>query len=99
MRLRRIVLRRFRQFIDETLDVDPYVTVIVGRNDAGKTGVLRQLFDQYVFNDVSYGRDRPELVPGYEGEPVTFSLDWSLASSDYEVFPLEEAFGQRGAQE
>lgn len=61
--------------------------------------MLRQFFDQYIFNDVVHGRDRPERVPGFEGEPVSFSLTWDIAPEDYALFPLREAFGREGVRQ
>jgi recombinational DNA repair ATPase RecF len=52
MRLGELRLTRYRQFIDEKLILDPYVTAIVGRNDTGKTGLLDHFFDQCVYEGV-----------------------------------------------
>jgi hypothetical protein len=94
MRLKAVCLRRFMQFIDQVLDVDPYATVIVGRNDTGKTNILRWFFVQHVKEGVIHGRARP-LIAGYRGDPVAFDLKWQVEEHDPDVYPLEEAFGRR----
>ncbi len=76
MKLRKVKLLRFMQFIDAELDIDPNVTVIVGRNDTGKTSVLRWFFDQHVKEGAIHGRARP-LIEAYRGEPIAFELEWS----------------------
>lgn len=91
MRLRSVNLIRYRQFVDETLLVEPNVTVIVGRNDTGKTGLLRGFFDQPFYEGVIHSRDRP-LVPGFRGDPIQFSLTWDLSADDYRRSQLA-AFG------
>jgi hypothetical protein len=95
MRLRTLRLTRYRQFIDETLVLDPYVTVVVGRNDTGKTGLLDHFFDQCIYEGVIAGADRP-LVPGYEGTPTAFSMRWEIFPEDYDVLALPGEFGPRG---
>jgi hypothetical protein len=93
MRLRQVTLRRFQQFIDETIDINPFVTVIVGRNDTGKTSFLQRFFDQHVYEGVIHGAARPQ-VPGHVGDLIAFSLLWDVSPGDYAIFPLAEAFGR-----
>ncbi len=62
MRLREVSLLRFRQFIDETISLDPRMTILVGRNDVGKTGFLFQFFDQCIFQEVIAGHDMPKVL-------------------------------------
>lgn len=92
MRLRSVNLIRYRQFVDETLLADPNVTVIVGRNDTGKTGLLRGFFDQPFYEGVIHSRDRP-LVPGFRGDPIQFSLTWDVSGDDYTHSQLARALG------
>ena len=96
MRLRRLRLDRYRSFIDQTLLLDRQVTVMVGRNDTGKTSILHRFFDQYVFEGVIHSADVPR-VTGAAG-PIQFSLTWEVADNDYDQFPLLEAFGKRGVR-
>lgn len=95
MRLRELRLTRYRQFIDERLSLDPHVTVIVGRNDTGKTGLLDHFFDQCVYEGVIARADRP-LVPGYENTPTAFAMSWDIFPDDYGVIALPEEFGPPG---
>jgi AAA domain-containing protein len=93
VRLRRVHLVRFMQFIDQVLEVDPRVTVLVGRNDVGKTTILRWFFDQHVKERVIHGRARP-LIKGHEADPISFRLLWETEERDRDRYPLKEAFGR-----
>ena len=94
MKLRKIVLNRYRQFIDESIRLDPKVTVIVGRNDTGKTSFIDRFFDQYAYGSGIHSADRPN-VPSHAGQKIHYSLEWNVSSKDYSRFPLEAAFGSR----
>jgi len=52
-------LRYIEQFIDQQLELSGDVTVLVGPNDAGKTGLLTRLIDQHFFERVIHGADQP----------------------------------------
>jgi AAA domain len=95
MRLREVKLTRYRQFIDERLAVDPQVTVVVGRNDTGKTGLLDHFFHQCVYENIVAGGDRPQ-VPGYKMSLTTFSMIWDVVAEDYDQISLLEDLGPRG---
>ena len=87
MRLLEVRLTRYRQFIDEVLRVAPKVTVIVGKNDSGKTGLLDHFFDQCVYEGIISGGDRPS-VPQHMYDHVQWSLRWEILPDDYDTFPL-----------
>ena len=88
-------LTRYRQFINEHLTVDPQVTVVVGRNDTGKTGLLDHFFHQCVYENVIAGGDRPQ-VPGYAMSLAAFSMVWDILPEDYDQISFPENFGPRG---
>lgn len=92
MRLRKINLHRYRQFIDESIRLDPKVTVIVGRNDTGKTSFIDRFFDQYAYGSGIHSADRPN-VPSHAGQNIHYSLEWHVSPEDYSHFPLLAAFG------
>ncbi len=92
MRLRKVLLRRFMQFVDESLECDRHVTVLVGRNDSGKTSLLRWFFDQHVTG--AFHSKAVSLVQGYENDPVSFELTWETEPGDSASFPLRDAFGR-----
>jgi hypothetical protein len=92
MRLRDVELRRYCQFVDQRLKVHPQVTVIVGKNDTGKSIFLDRFFDQYVYEGGSHSADRPRM-PDFRGDKISFSLSWEVCEDDYHDFPLTEAFG------
>jgi hypothetical protein len=93
MKLRAVGFVRFMQFIDQVLDVDPYATIIVGRNDTGKTNILRWFFDQHVKEGGIHGRAQP-FIEGYRGDPVAFDLQWQTEAHDPDLYPLQRAFGR-----
>ena len=95
MRLRRIRLIRFRQFVDQELRLDPYVTVIVGRNDTGKTGLLWQFFNQPFYEGVLHSADRP-LIPEVHRQPIEFEMTWAVEAVDEPR--MMATFGRMGRQ-
>lgn len=90
MRLRRLKIDAYRSFLGQTLDLDPDVTVIVGRNDTGKTSLLYRFFDQYVWEHVVHSGDRP-VVTGPGDRHIGFSLTWDITEADYASisFPID----------
>jgi hypothetical protein len=94
MKLKSVCFLRFMQFVDQLLDVDPYATILVGRNDTGKTNILRWFFDQHVKEGAIHGRARP-FIEGYRGDPVAFDLEWQTEEHDRDAYPLQEVFGRR----
>ena len=93
MRLQRVRLIRFRQFIEQELQVDPNVTVIVGRNDSGKTGFLRQFFSQPFYEGVLSSADRP-LIQAARNHRIEFAMRWRVEAEDHER--VRTAFGVAG---
>jgi hypothetical protein len=89
--LRKIVIHSFRQFVDQFLELPERVTVLVGRNDAGKTGLLTRLIDQHMFERVVHGADQSR-VPGPAGRAIKFDVMWEVSAQDYDLFPLRAAF-------
>jgi AAA ATPase domain/AAA domain len=93
MQLRRLRIHSYRQFVDQVLELPERVTVLVGRNDAGKTGLLNRLIDQHLFERVIHGADRSR-VAGPAGAAISFEALWDVSAADYDAFPLRSAFGR-----
>ena len=93
MRLRQLRLARFRQFVDQTLRLDPNVTVIVGRNDTGKTGLLWQFFNQPFYEGVLHSADRP-LIREVHQQPIEFGMTWAIEPADEPR--MTASFGRMG---
>src|SRR5258708_5918326 len=93
MHLHKIAIHSFRQFVDQFLELPERVTVLVGRNDAGKTGLLTRLIDQHMFERAVHGADQSR-VPGPAGPATRFDVIWEVSALDYNLFPLREAFGR-----
>lgn len=82
MRLRKVKCDAFRHFVDQTLEFDPDVTVLVGRNDTGKTCILRDFFRNF-YGQWLFGTDTPRL-PDLACEHQKFSLIWDVERGDQE---------------
>jgi hypothetical protein len=90
MRLRNIVIHSYRQFVDQRLELLPDVTVLVGRNDAGKTGFFR-LIDQHFFERTVHGADQSRVHDSGR-QPISFDTAWDVSYDDYRDFGLRAAF-------
>jgi AAA domain len=93
LRLRQLRLARFRQFVDQTLRLDPNVTVIVGRNDTGKTGLLWQFFNQPFYEGVLHSADRPLIREAHQ-QPIEFGMTWAIEPEDEPR--MTASFGRMG---
>ena len=52
MKLKSVVIRKYKCFSEEqSFAVDPHVTVLVGKNESGKTSVLHALAKSNYFTD------------------------------------------------
>jgi hypothetical protein len=95
MKLRRLRIHAYRSFLNQTLEIDPDVTVVAGRNDTGKTSVLYRFFDQYVPGRSSGSGDYPK-VTGPGDRRLGFTATWDIAETDYQAFSLPNDFGEPG---
>lgn len=75
-RLVSFTVRNFRTFVDETLHVERDATVLVGRNDTGKSSLLQALwlYGQVTSDGFRTVADTPEL--GDSPSPVEFLTTW-----------------------
>jgi hypothetical protein len=97
MHLRRLAIHSYRQFVDQVLELPERVTVLVGRNDSGKTGLLTRLIDQHLLERVIHGADRSR-VPGAGGAAISFDATWDVDPVDYAIFPLRDALGREAVR-
>jgi AAA domain, putative AbiEii toxin, Type IV TA system/AAA ATPase domain len=91
MKLRRLTIHAYRSFLNQTLELDPNVTVIVGRNDTGKTSLLYRFFDQYVWEHGVHSGDRP-VVTGDGDRRIGYTLTWDITQADYAEISFPEDF-------
>jgi hypothetical protein len=95
MILRTIRFGAFRHFIDQRLDLDSEVTVLVGRNDTGKTSVLNDFMRNF-YGQWMFGTDGPKLPGGATMAPrQKYSLEWEIRDEDRDK--MSAAFGPAGA--
>src|SRR2546422_1686020 len=92
MKLRRLKIHAYRSFLDQTLELDPDVTVIVGRNDTGKTSLLYRFFDQYVWEQGVSSGDKP-AVTGPGDRHIGYTLAWDITEADYAAISFPDDFG------
>jgi hypothetical protein len=92
MRLRSLVIHSYRQFVDQRLELLSDVTVLVGRNDAGKTGLFR-LIDQHFFERTVHGADQSRVHDNGR-PPISFDTFWDVSLDDYRDFAIRAAFGR-----
>jgi hypothetical protein len=95
MKLRRLRIHAYRSFLEQTLEIDPDVTVVVGRNDTGKTSLLYRFFDQYVPGRSSGSGDRP-IVTGPGARRIGYTTTWDIAEADHAAFSFPHDFGEPG---
>lgn len=71
----------YRTFVHEALEVDPLATVLVGRNDTGKTSLLQALwlYGQIVANGFRTISETPELTGS--SAPTEFVAGWADVQS------------------
>lgn len=70
----RIVIKNFQVHESKVLDLDPYVTVIVGPNDAGKSAILRALrwvaLNDPTSGDTRWGAKFSKVVLTVDGKTI-----------------------------
>lgn len=84
MRLVQVIITNFRSIESLTLELDPCVTTLIGKNDSGKTNLLRALYsidDEYKFDvgDLPYGsslRNKYDAKSPSPADVVTFVADF-----------------------
>jgi hypothetical protein len=92
MKLRRLTIHAYRSFLNQTLEVDSDVTVVVGRNDTGKTSLLYRFFDQYVWEHGVHSGDKP-VVTGPGNRRIGYTLAWDVTEADYAALSFPDDFG------
>ncbi len=97
-RLASFEVRNFRTFVDETLSVESDATVIVGRNDTGKSSLLEALwlYGQIVaqgFRTVAKTAELADSVP-----PTEFVATW-VSTTDSETYRHEMLCDPKRPQE
>jgi|GEM_PF-4952902 len=88
MKLTRVHLKDYRSFADTTLIVDPYATVLMGPNDAGKSWLLRALATFGARQD--FANDDVRRISPAEGPSAQMQLTFEFSSfNDDEIAQLK----------
>ncbi|MBI4834626.1 MAG: AAA family ATPase [Planctomycetes bacterium] len=94
MKVKEIKLHQFRHFINQSLSFDPYVTVLIGKNDTGKTSILHRLFDQYIKNGGMAGWDISQLKNA-DPNSIRFNSLWVVEDKDIKNDKFTQLLGNK----
>ncbi len=94
MKLKKLDIRQFCNFIDQELWLDPRMTVLVGRNDVGKTNLLSWLLEQHYSVGVGAGAARSQLpdIP-QEERRVEYAMTWGVGDEESKMFDMPTLLG------
>lgn len=99
MKLSRVTIYKYKSFLTtQSVDIDPAITRIVGKNESGKSALLEAIaktnyYDardtQFCFDkDLDYPRS--ELMRAKKDNPVAVMCEYTL--TDMELAEIEEYF-------
>lgn len=91
MKLTRVELKDYRCFAQTTLTVDPYATVLMGPNDAGKSWLLRALATFGARQD--FAIDDTRKVSAAEGRSGQMQLTLEFSSFNEDEIAHLQRFG------
>ncbi|HEC50215.1 MAG TPA: hypothetical protein ENI40_03550, partial [Candidatus Desulfofervidus auxilii] len=98
MKLKKIELHSFRHFKNQSLNIDPKVTVLVGKNDTGKTSILFRLLTQYLPGLGAWSIDVPRL-PSVKEKEIKVDFIWKMEKEDFKAFSFKDIFGKDNFKE
>lgn len=75
--LKEVFIDQFRNFIDQRLTIDPKITVIVGKNDSGKSNLLNRMFEQF-YNYGCHGNADESACVHTEQRKVAIMTRWQI---------------------
>lgn len=82
MKIKKIHIDQFRHFINQDICFDPYVTVLVGKNDTGKTNILFRLIEQNIAGGGGFSFDVSQLASRTQ-TGIKYNVIWNVESEDY----------------
>jgi len=98
MKLKKIEIHSFRHFKNQSLNIDPKVTVLVGKNDTGKTSILFRLLTQYLPGVGAWSIDVPRL-PSVKEKEIKVDFIWKMEKEDFKVSSFKDIFGKDNFKE
>jgi len=97
MKLDEVQIKRFRHLIDTKLKLNPNITVLVGKNDTGKSSILSKLFCNYIKPLAFAGSDLPKLKK-ITDKSIEFSAIWRIEEDDFNKYKLNQSFSIKGLE-
>ena len=88
MLLERIKIKQFAGFKDTELTLDPKVTVLVGRNDVGKTTLIRRLLSESFTHEYFWSGDVTRDSAVNNKGHIHFEMIWIFNDADNKKFDL-----------
>jgi predicted ATP-dependent endonuclease of OLD family len=92
MLLDRIKIKQFAGFKDTELTLDPKVTVLVGRNDVGKTTLIRRLLSESFTHEYFWSGDVTRDPAVNNKGHIHFEMIWIFNDADNKKFDLPKTF-------
>lgn len=106
MKLTKVTVHKYKSFLTEqTVDIEPDVTRIVGKNESGKSALLEAIAKTryYNQNDVTFkfNKDldypRSKLIGARKENPIAVSCEYTLSGeemSEIEEWKCQDLFSQ-----
>lgn len=98
MKLKKIEIHSFRHFKNQSLNIDPKVTVLVGKNGTGKTSILFELLTQYLPGLGAWSIDVSRL-PSVEEKEIKVDFIWKMEKEDFKASSFKDIFGKGNFKE
>ena len=98
MKLKKIEIHSFRHFKNQSLNIDPKVTVLVGKNGTGKTSILFELLTQYLPGLGAWSIDVSRL-PSVEEKEIKVDFIWKMEKEDFKASSFKDIFGKDNFKE
>lgn len=100
MLLKKVTIHKYKSFLTEqSYEVEPQITRIVGKNESGKTALLEALAKSNYFEDnteFQFNKDldypRSELIKVRNENPPALTCEYEL--SDEDISRVENAFAK-----
>ena len=99
MKLTKATVHKYKSFLTEqSIDVEPEITRIVGKNESGKSALLEAMAKSFYYDDqdstFKFDKDldypRSELIRVRKDNPAAVTCEYSL--SDQELDTIEKSF-------
>lgn len=87
MKIKELKLINFRNFIDKRIEINPYLTLIVGKNSLGKTNLLEGIY--FLINGVGFRESKEEELIDFGGKETFVEGTMELNDKDLLSFSIK----------